>query len=280
VDEVLRDPWVDAVVVATPTATHADLVLSALAAGKHVLCETPIALEAEDARRMERAASTSAGILQVALNRFDAALRLLVDLVRSEHLGLPINIATRRLSAWRADGLAKAHHGDVVEEFLAFDLDFLMWAFGAPIAVSAHADWCEGRADAVTALVDLPACTALCFATLRMSKGYPFTESAEVLFRRGRAELTTRFWPGRVERRLAITHLDGRIEVLPSVGEDPALAQARHFVKVISGRGAPAYADAAAARALLEVTLGCREAARTGRRTPLRALHTEQVGAL
>src|SRR3954454_13767223 len=50
--EVLADESVDAVVVATPTHTHAELTSAALAAGKDVLCEKPLAMSAADCERL------------------------------------------------------------------------------------------------------------------------------------------------------------------------------------------------------------------------------------
>ena len=44
-DEIIRDPAIDAVVIATPDGTHAGLIRSAAAGGKHVFCEKPIALD-------------------------------------------------------------------------------------------------------------------------------------------------------------------------------------------------------------------------------------------
>lgn len=55
-DKVLTDPDIDIVVVATPPQTHVDVVLAAVAAGKHVLCEKPFATRLEDAIRMRDAA--------------------------------------------------------------------------------------------------------------------------------------------------------------------------------------------------------------------------------
>ncbi|GIV61160.1 MAG: hypothetical protein KatS3mg044_0026 [Rhodothermaceae bacterium] len=53
---VLDDPDIHAVIVATPTHLHRDIVLAALEAGKHVYCEAPMAASVEDARAMARAA--------------------------------------------------------------------------------------------------------------------------------------------------------------------------------------------------------------------------------
>ncbi len=58
---VLANPDVDAVIVTTPDSTHADLACAALAAGKHLLCEKPIATTVEDCNRIRAAARSSAG---------------------------------------------------------------------------------------------------------------------------------------------------------------------------------------------------------------------------
>ncbi len=50
--ELVQDPRVDVVIIATPNAMHADMAVAAFEAGKHVLCEKPMATRAADARRM------------------------------------------------------------------------------------------------------------------------------------------------------------------------------------------------------------------------------------
>lgn len=58
-DRVLSDPAVDAVLVCSTHDTHADLVLQAIAADKHVFCEKPLAMTLEQARRVQRAVHES-----------------------------------------------------------------------------------------------------------------------------------------------------------------------------------------------------------------------------
>lgn len=63
-DKALTLPGVDLVTVATPPHTHLDIVLAAVAAGRHVLCEKPFARNAEEARRMLEAAER-AGVVHL-----------------------------------------------------------------------------------------------------------------------------------------------------------------------------------------------------------------------
>jgi len=63
VDQLLADPEIEAVSIVTPTFTHKDLVLKALKAGKHVLCEKPPALRPEDVDECEQAAKEAGKLL-------------------------------------------------------------------------------------------------------------------------------------------------------------------------------------------------------------------------
>lgn len=64
-DDLLRDDDVDAVEILTPTHVHAEHVLAAIAAGKHVSCQKPIANTVKDARRMAEAARAAGVVLRV-----------------------------------------------------------------------------------------------------------------------------------------------------------------------------------------------------------------------
>lgn len=84
--EILGDPDLDAVVVATPTATHHALVQAALLAGKDVLCEKPLARTAAECRELADLAAARGRILMVGhVFLYNAAvLHLKTDLDRGE----------------------------------------------------------------------------------------------------------------------------------------------------------------------------------------------------
>jgi predicted dehydrogenase len=68
-DEMLGDPEIDGVLLATPHSTHADLAVQVAEAGKHVFVEKPLALTVADSRRAGEAAARAGVVLQVGQNR-------------------------------------------------------------------------------------------------------------------------------------------------------------------------------------------------------------------
>lgn len=65
IDEVLEDPEVDMVTIATPTSTHASLAIKALKAGKHVLVEKPVASSVKEVDKLIEIAKKTKGKLCV-----------------------------------------------------------------------------------------------------------------------------------------------------------------------------------------------------------------------
>jgi predicted dehydrogenase len=87
---LLADPTVDLVVVGVPPALHAKAVLECLAAGKHVVCEKPFALRADEADRMIAAAAEAGRVVTVYQSRrWDPDFVVLGDAVRGGRIGEP-----------------------------------------------------------------------------------------------------------------------------------------------------------------------------------------------
>jgi myo-inositol 2-dehydrogenase/D-chiro-inositol 1-dehydrogenase len=86
--DLLRDAEVEAVVIATPTPLHATMIESAVAKGKHVFCEKPIALDPEPTGRAIAAARTAGVKLQVGFHRrFDPDWEEAAARIRAGELG-------------------------------------------------------------------------------------------------------------------------------------------------------------------------------------------------
>lgn len=85
---VLKDPKIRGVVIATPAETHATIAQAAMTAGKDVLCEKPLALQYEDARRLNDLAERSGRILMVGhILEYHPAIIRLRELLTQGELG-------------------------------------------------------------------------------------------------------------------------------------------------------------------------------------------------
>ncbi len=66
--KAVEDPKVDAVIVLTPPHLHFDIVMAAIAAGKHIICEKPLSFDIEECRKMTEAAERAQLVTQVGFN--------------------------------------------------------------------------------------------------------------------------------------------------------------------------------------------------------------------
>ncbi|MCS7173795.1 MAG: Gfo/Idh/MocA family oxidoreductase [Armatimonadetes bacterium] len=133
-EEALEGVAFEGVCVATPTFTHRDLVVRAAEAGKHVLCEKPLALEVPQALEMIRAAERAGVVLQVGfMRRFDAEFQEARARIVSGELGRLLLIR----STTRGPGLPPPWAWDpkkgigLLAEVTSHDFDTLRWLSGS-----------------------------------------------------------------------------------------------------------------------------------------------------
>lgn len=97
-DEFLRDAKLDAVIVATPIELHRDHVVKAASAGKHVMCEKPMARTLAECDEMIAVCATAGVTLMVGfMKRFDKSMVHAKHLIESGRLGEPFSV----LCDWR-----------------------------------------------------------------------------------------------------------------------------------------------------------------------------------
>jgi myo-inositol 2-dehydrogenase/D-chiro-inositol 1-dehydrogenase/scyllo-inositol 2-dehydrogenase (NAD+) len=124
---------VDAVVVASPTYAHAELAVAALEAGKHVLCEKPLALSLDEAAAIVEAAESSDGVFLMAfMRRFDAEFVRVAERIAAGDIGEPLLIrSTGRGPGLPPDwALDPSVSGGLIAEVNSHDLDTVRWLSG------------------------------------------------------------------------------------------------------------------------------------------------------
>jgi predicted dehydrogenase len=99
--EICADPEIDALVIATPNFTHREIAVAAAKAGKHIMCEKPLGLNAGEVREMYEAADRAGVVHMTAFTyRFAPSMRYLKHLVASGALGTPRHFRSQRFLDW------------------------------------------------------------------------------------------------------------------------------------------------------------------------------------
>lgn len=152
IEALLADPRVHAVSICTPTDTHVTIAMQALAAGKHVLVEKPVALSSAAVAQLAEGARDSGLVCMPGMcMRFWPGWTWLRDRVRGGDLGAVRSAQFERLGSrptWSPEFYRDpARCGGAIFDLHVHDVDFIMHLFGAPESVSAI-----GTIDRVTTL--------------------------------------------------------------------------------------------------------------------------------
>lgn len=161
-EAVLSDPEIDGVDLCLPNSLHADRAVEALAAGKHVLTEKPMALSLADCDRMIAASAHAGRHLTVIHNRrFDTAARAMKELIDSGDLGDPYLIETHGIegpnTVGRGRWLASAAEGGIAMAQTVHFAYMVRWLLGPVAEVSCFTsrkgiDWMEGEVSCIILL--------------------------------------------------------------------------------------------------------------------------------
>jgi myo-inositol 2-dehydrogenase/D-chiro-inositol 1-dehydrogenase len=201
--ELIRSDEVDAVVVASSDATHAEFVLACLAEGKPVLCEKPLATSAEACLHILDA-ETAAGRRLVTLGfmrRFDPAYAALKRELDEGRLGTPLLLHC----AHRNAGVPPGYTTDMlITSSLTHEIDVIRWITGEEIvAVTVRAPRSSSRAnglrDPQLAILET-AGGVLVDAEVFANAGYGYDIRCEIVGEQGTASLPVAVAPTFVER--------------------------------------------------------------------------------
>jgi predicted dehydrogenase len=269
---IIEDRSIDAISNTLPTHLHAGPTIAALEAGKHVLLEKPLVLEAADADGMFQATKRTGRTLMVAhVLRFWGEYVSLVELVHAGKLGKPMSAVAARLSqppAWADWQLNLAWSGGAVLDLCVHDFDVLNWLLGAPKSVYARGkERLPGLWNDVHALVDYGGTNGAVDGCLVMPEGYPFTSALKVLCEGGVIELLFRAGGVSVEMgggASLTVHEGGKAyPVAPKPG-DAYDNQAAYFVDCVRRGVAPALGTPEQARLAVAVANAARRSLESG----------------
>jgi myo-inositol 2-dehydrogenase/D-chiro-inositol 1-dehydrogenase len=131
--EMIRDDGVEAVVIASPSATHAGLTLECLRLGKPVLCEKPLADSADDALRVvEAEVELGRKLVQLGfMRRFDQQHLAVQEAVASGAIGAPLLFKGWHRNPQVVPSLVTSE--SIVLDSMIHDLDSVRWLFGREI---------------------------------------------------------------------------------------------------------------------------------------------------
>lgn len=245
-EAAFADPAVDAVVLATPAATHARLARAALEAGKDVLVEKPLALDLEEARSIVALASQRSRLLMVGhVVEYHPAFVALADLVAAGELG-PLRYAyAHRLNFGRVRTEESA-----LWSFAPHDLSLLLRLLpGPPLEVACHggAYLSDGVADVTVMMLRFAQGVR---AHVFVSWLHPFKEHRFILVGERQMAIVddAKGWDGKLvlyPHRVEWT--EGRVPVaeqaaavaVPVAPAEPLAEECRHFLDCIRTRSEP-----------------------------------------
>lgn len=222
-DALLADDGVDLIDICSPPHAHAPAIEAALAAGKHVLCEKPLALDAAEAQRLARQAAAAGRLLMVAhVLPFLPEFAFLLDAHRDGRYGRLLTGRFRRVIGppdWIPDFYDPARVGGPLIDLHVHDAHLMRLLFGMPSQVTARATRRDGQPKFIEALLDFPDgrfAAATCGVT--DSPARPFCHGYEVQFERATLQFDFAAFSDTAESLpLKVLHADGRLE-RPALG--------------------------------------------------------------
>ncbi len=236
--DLLDDPEVDAVYIPLPNSLHREWVERAAAAGKHVLCEKPLASSAADAKAMATACGAAGVMLMEAyMTPFHPRARAIDALVASGRLGA-LRFARVAFTGvldrpddhrWRPE-----MGGGCLLDVGIYCVAPLLAAVGRPPARV------EAAASLTTSGVDASFSGWLCWrdgftATIECSFEAPERQVLEIVGTDAALSVDRAHTPGPEDVAITLHARDGRVEQMVVGGADPYRAMLEHFAAVVRG---------------------------------------------
>lgn len=271
-DQILSDSEIGAVYISTTNEKHHPQAMAAIAAGKHVLCEKPLAMTLQEATEMVQAAMDAGLVFGTNHHLRNAGSHLAIrDLVVSGRIGDVLSVRVFHavhlpevLQGWRINDAAAG--GGVIPDITVHDADTVRFHLGEDpaevVAIATSSGMGQGVEDSVMSVWSMPS-----GATVQTHESFThgFAETGLEIHGTKGSIVARNVMTQRPIGEVWLQDAEGR-HAIPFSDHDLYARSMGEFDKALKGQGRPA-ADGVDGIKSFAVALAVREAAQTGRRT-------------
>jgi predicted dehydrogenase len=255
--EMLADPDIDLIDICTPTAAHPSQAVAALQAGKHVVCEKPLARNPKLAREIVDAAKTAKGFFMPAMCvRFLPEWVWVQEAIADGRFGKVLGARFRRVAeppGWGQHNFFDGERsGGALLDLHIHDTDFVQFCFGRPTAVlaSGYVKF-SGAVDHVSTQYRV-ASGAMVHAegSWAMTPGFGFNMAYTVNFERATVDYDLARSPA---DRLKVFEKDQMARSVTCEGPDGYVRELQHMIAAINTGRPPSIVTAEDALSAVEI---------------------------
>lgn len=211
INDILDDPDISLIDICLPSSLHKEYTIEALKNGKHVFCETPVALTLEDAILMEQASKKyNKKIFVDMFIKFDGPYDILYKFVKEKRYGelKALHLKRKTPPLWGSLGL-----DEITTKLMLHEFDFVTWLLGPSddiLSTSTQKDKDKAHVETImnyeNSFVEIQ-CSSM------MPEYHPFTTAYEAVFENGTLEYLENGYYNRTEKSLKLFTDDCQQEI-------------------------------------------------------------------
>ncbi|ERK30743.1 Gfo/Idh/MocA family protein [Clostridium intestinale] len=211
INDILDDPDISLIDICLPSSLHKEHTIEALKNGKHVFCETPVALTIEDAILMKQASDKyNKKIFVDMFIKFDGPYDILYKFVKENKYGelKALHLKRKTPPLWGSLGL-----DEITTKLMLHEFDFVTWLLGPSddiLSTSAQKDKDKSHVETImnyeNSFVEIQ-CSSM------MPEYHPFTTAYEAVFENGTLEYLENGYYNRTEKSLKLFTDDCQQEI-------------------------------------------------------------------